>query len=59
MGPERTLMMTFLPSGMLDKSTSTLAKARTSDEADMLVKKSVTVDLAPAAVTSPIVPTMK
>jgi hypothetical protein len=55
----RTLMMTFLPSGMLVKSTSTLANARTSDDADMLVKKSVTVDLAPAAVTRPIVPTMK
>lgn len=55
----RTLMMTFLPSGMLVKSTSTLANAKTSEDADMLVKKSVTVDLAPAAVTRPIEPTIK
>jgi hypothetical protein len=56
---ERTLMMTFLPSGMVERSTSTLARARTSDEALMLVRKSETVDLAPAAVTRPIDPTMK
>lgn len=54
-----TLMMTFFPSGIDPMSTSTLARARTSAEADMLARKSVTVDLAPAAVMSPIDPTMK
>jgi Rieske Fe-S protein len=34
--------MTFLPSGMVERSTSTLARARTSDEALMLVRKSET-----------------
>lgn len=57
--PQPTLMMTFLPSGIVERSTSTLARARTSAEALMLVRKSVTVDLAPAAVTRPIEPTMK
>jgi hypothetical protein len=32
---------TFLPSGMVDRSTSTLAIARTSADADMLTRKSV------------------
>jgi len=53
------LMMTFLPSGMAERSTSTFASARTSDEALMLVRKSVTVDLAPAAEMRPSEPTMK
>jgi hypothetical protein len=33
--------LTFLPSGMVARSTSTLAWARTSAEADMLTRKSV------------------
>lgn len=32
---------TFLPSGMAERSTSTLAMARTSADADMLTRKSV------------------
>lgn len=32
---------TFLPSGIVERSTSTLAMAKTSAEADMLTKKSV------------------
>ena len=33
-------MRTFLPSGMADRSTSTLAMARTSADADILTRKS-------------------
>jgi hypothetical protein len=40
-GLPRHLMMTFLPSGMAERSTSTFAWASTSAEADMLTRKSV------------------
>ena len=39
-GLPRHLMMTFLPSGMAVRSTSTLAMARTSAEADMFLRNS-------------------
>lgn len=39
--------LTFLPSGIALRSTSTLACARTSAEADMLTRKSVTIQSAP------------
>lgn len=51
--------MTFLPSGMDDIETSSLARARTSAEADSVVTRSTTVDLAAAADKTPIEPTMK
>ena len=51
--------MAFLPSGMLAISTSTLARASTSAEADMVFKNSVTVDLATEAERTPMVPIMK
>lgn len=40
---ERRAELTFLPSGIALKSTSTLACARTSAEADMLTRKSNTI----------------
>lgn len=40
-------------------ATSNLAKASTSAEADKVDTKSMTVDLAAAAVRTPIDPTMK
>lgn len=40
-GLPRHLMITFRPSGIDDRSTSTLAMASTSAEADMLTRKSV------------------
>jgi len=40
-GLPRHLMMTFLPSGIDPRSTSTLAMARTSADAAMLTRKSV------------------
>ena len=39
-GLPRHLMMTFLPSWILERSTSTLAMARTSADADILTRKS-------------------
>ncbi|KAH3678801.1 hypothetical protein OGATHE_000070 [Ogataea polymorpha] len=53
------LTTTFFPSGMAFSLTSTLAMASTSAEADMVVKKASTVDLAAAAETNPYEPTMK
>ena len=35
------IVRTFLPSGIVDKSTSTLAMAKTSADADMFTKKSI------------------
>jgi hypothetical protein len=52
-------MITFFPSGIEFMSTSTFAKASTSAEADMFLRKSETSDLAPAAVMRPIVPMAK
>ncbi len=40
---ERSAELTFLPSGIALRSTSTLACARTSAEADMLTRKSTTI----------------
>lgn len=40
---ERRAELTFLPSGIALRSTSTLACARTSAEADMLTRKSTTI----------------
>ena len=37
---------TFFPSGIVERSTSTLAMARTSAEADMLTRKSASVNLS-------------
>ena len=54
-----TLMITFFPSGIFVRSTSTLAKANTSADAVRLAIKSATVDLSPAAVNRPIDPTTK
>lgn len=54
-----TLRITFLPSGMVVRSTSILAKASTSAEAERLAMKSETTDLAPAAVRAPMAPTAK
>jgi hypothetical protein len=39
-------MIAFLPSGMLPSSTSTLASANTSAEADIVLRNSATEDLA-------------
>lgn len=54
-----TLTMTFLPSGIDDMATSSLASARTSAEAERVETRSTTVDLAAAAESTPIEPTMK
>lgn len=58
-GFPRHLMMTFLPSGIALISTSTLAIARTSADADMLTSQSVTVACAATAKRTPYVPVMK
>ena len=55
----RHLTIKFLPSGMALISTSTFAKAKTSALAAMLLKMSLTVDLAPVAAKRPMDPTMK
>lgn len=47
------------PSGIFDISTSTLANANTSAEADIEERKPVTVDFAREAETTPIEPMRK
>ena len=52
-------MIRFFASGILDKSTSTFAIARTSAEALIVDKKSVTVAFPATAVNAPNAPTTK
>ena len=55
----RHLTIKFFPSGIALISTSTFAKAKTSALAAILLKISLTVDLAPEAASKPMDPTMK
>ena len=50
---QRAFALTFLPSGMALRSTSTLAMARTSAEADMLVRNSIQQKLASTSTRYP------
>ena len=52
-------MMTFFPTGMLASSTSTFARARTSADAAIVPRNSVTVDLATDAERTPSEPIMR
>jgi hypothetical protein len=52
-------MTKFFASGILDRSTSTFAIARTSAEALIVDKKSVTVAFPATAVNAPKAPTTK
>ena len=58
-GLPRHLMIAFLPSGMPASSTSTLASASTSAEADIVPRNSVTLDLATEAESTPMEPITK
>lgn len=47
--------LTFLPSGMAERSTSTLAMANTSADADMFLRNSVAELVSPALAESLVV----
>jgi len=56
---DQYLIIKFFASGIFVKSTSTFAMARTSAEALMVDKKSVTVALPATAINAPKEPTTK
>ena len=58
-GRDKYLIIKFFASGIFERSTSTLAIARTSADALIVLKKSVTVAFPATAVNAPNAPTTK